>query len=86
MIELYPEEIPSSEDKAHSMPVRNITLCVTNACQLRCTYCYEHHKGNQYMSFETAKKYIDMIVFGTKGMDKFISADRHKFIVLEFIG
>ncbi len=86
MIELYPEIIPECTNELHGIAARNITLCVTSDCQLRCTYCYERHKGNQYMTFDTAKKYIDMIVYGTKGMDKYISEDRHKFITLEFIG
>lgn len=86
MIQLYPEIRASSQCNKGDIASRNITLCVTSDCQLRCTYCYERHKGNKYMSFETAKKYIDMIVYGTKGMDQYISEKKHKFVVLEFIG
>lgn len=65
---------------------KNVTFCVTNACQLRCTYCYEGHKGDDYMSFETAKKFVDMLIYGTKGMTQYVDQSKHKFIILEFIG
>lgn len=63
-----------------------ITFCVTNACQLRCTYCYEQHKGNKYMDFETAKKFIDLLLSGDKGMDKYISPENSPAVSIEFIG
>lgn len=38
----------------------NITLCVTEECNLRCKYCYLLHKNNvKKMNFETAKKAVD---------------------------
>ena len=83
MINLFPEVLNKEYD---GIAGRNITLCVTSDCQLRCTYCYEKHKGTDYMTFDTAKKYIDMIIDGSKGMDKYINEKYHKFIVLEFIG
>ncbi len=39
--------------------LRVITLTLTQSCNLKCSYCYEHHKSNKTMSFETAKKIID---------------------------
>lgn len=37
-----------------------VFMLITNEnCNLNCTYCYEHHKSNSYMSFETAKNIID---------------------------
>lgn len=30
--------------------VREVTFQVTNQCNLRCDYCYEHHKGPESMS------------------------------------
>ena len=78
---LYPELAEGDERTC-----RTVTLCVTTACQLRCTYCYERHKGDDYMTFETAKKYLDMIIYGTKGMREYIDPDVHKAMVLDFIG
>ena len=38
---------------------RQITLIIVESCNLNCTYCYEKHKENSSMSFETAKTIID---------------------------
>lgn len=41
------------------MDSRGITLTLTESCNLKCSYCYEHNKSNRVMSFETAKSIID---------------------------
>ncbi len=39
----------------------NITLCVTEECNLECTYCYMVGKNKfKKMNFETAKRIIDL--------------------------
>lgn len=39
---------------------KSITFCVTNDCNLRCSYCYIHNKNNEMdMTLGTAKKIID---------------------------
>lgn len=38
--------------------VYTCTLMVTHACNLRCSYCYEDHKADKYMSFAVAKNAI----------------------------
>lgn len=35
-------------------------LILTEACNLNCTYCYEHRKNHKMMSFETAKSILDI--------------------------
>ena len=41
----------------------NVTICVTEECNLECTYCYMVGKNNfKKMTFETAKKIVDFIV------------------------
>lgn len=37
-----------------------VILTLTNHCNLACTYCYEHNKEVQKMSWETAKRIVDM--------------------------
>ena len=37
----------------------SITLTLTDACNLGCTYCYERHKSINRMSFETAKDILE---------------------------
>lgn len=88
---LYPEyiatrETSNGEQEAERVLSRPITFCVTNACQLRCTYCYEQHKGNSFMNFETAKKFIDLILTGDKGMSQYITPEVSPAVILEFIG
>lgn len=39
---------------------RTSTLILTDDCNLRCSYCYLLHKTPQSMSWETAKKFIDL--------------------------
>lgn len=41
------------------MDYRDITLCIIEACNLNCTYCYENHKSSKKMDFDTAKQIID---------------------------
>lgn len=79
---LYPEY--STEDLEGL--ARNITFCVTSACQLRCTYCYEHGKGHESMSFETAKKFIDLLLNEEKGLDQYANKQKTPAVILEFIG
>lgn len=41
----------------------NVTLCVTEECNLACTYCYMVGKNNYHrMSFPTAKKIVDFLL------------------------
>lgn len=80
---LWPQ--PPRED-GETILARPVTLCVTNACQLRCTYCYEQHKGEQKMDIDTAKKFIDLILTGKGGMDEYINPEISPAAILEYIG
>ena len=60
---------------------RSVTLTLTNRCNLNCIYCYESGKNDRSMSFETAKKIIDletlqqgesMIIFELFGGEPFL--------------
>ena len=60
--------------------VITVTLCVTEACNLACKYCYMIHKNNfKEMSLETGKKIVDYILSDEMPIDD-------DSIVLEFIG
>jgi sulfatase maturation enzyme AslB (radical SAM superfamily) len=37
----------------------NLTLLVTENCNLQCRYCFEKNKRPTKMSFDVAKRYID---------------------------
>ena len=38
---------------------KTVTLFLTHACNLNCTYCYEHYKSNKKMTFLKAKEILD---------------------------
>ena len=42
-----------------------ISVLTTNACNLRCKYCFEHDKNGSNVSFATVKKFIDYVVDNT---------------------
>ena len=60
---LFPEYL-QNEERVLS---QTVTFQVTDDCNLACSYCYQIHKGKRRMPFETAKKFIDLIVSGEKG-------------------
>lgn len=81
---LYPEEI--GKLSINSSHVKDITLQVTDACNMACTYCYQHNKGHHSMSFETAKKFIDMILDADELVNSYITSTISRGAVLDFIG
>ncbi len=46
---------------------RVCTLMITHACNLNCLYCFEKHKSNKKMSFETARKILEKEYASYKG-------------------
>lgn len=67
-------------------PVKTITFQLTDDCNLRCTYCYQINKGKRVMSFETAKKFIDLLIEDSYKDDTFVSLKTTPGVVIEFIG
>jgi uncharacterized protein len=64
---------------------RGVTFQVTNQCNLRCSYCYEHNKCPGSMSIYTARKCIDTLFDMYDNDTDFIGKDI-KALVLDFIG
>lgn len=87
---LYPElTVDNRVGQAHGKErvlSRTVTLQVTDRCNLACTYCYQINKGVRRMSFETAKKFIDLLLTGEKGFSHYVDPSFSPAIVLEFIG
>lgn len=77
---LFPEEHPESSERRLA---RTVTFAVTDACSLRCTYCYQGIKAHHVMSFETARKFTDMLL---RGDSPYINPGNSPGIVIEFIG
>ena len=62
----------------YKKPVISITFQVTEDCCMACTYCYQHHKTPNKMTWETAKTVIDKILL--------LPEDKYASLILEFIG
>lgn len=54
---LYCRDLPEMKSVC-----RNVTFQITNACNLQCSYCYEHHKSTEKMTLETGKKIVDYLL------------------------
>lgn len=65
---------------------QNVTFQVTDDCNLCCSYCYQVKKGKRRMSFETAKKFIDLLISGEKGFYEYINPIKSPGLVVDFIG
>ena len=51
-----------SLDGFNNQTVRNVTFQVTGACNLNCSYCYEHCKECEAMTLDTGKKIVDYLL------------------------
>ena len=72
------------EESKNFFPSRSITLQVTDDCNLRCTYCYQHNKKSHLMDFETAKMLIDKLF--NNEIPEYLDTSELIGIVLDFIG
>ncbi|MGF6376840.1 uncharacterized protein M2140_001918 [Clostridiales Family XIII bacterium PM5-7] len=76
---LYPEYPPG-------MLAKSVTFQVTDDCNLACSYCYQTHKGKRRMSLDVAKKLVDLLLIGDKGIGSYIDPVTSPGIILDFIG
>ena len=67
-------------------PVKTVTFIVTNDCNLRCTYCYEHNKRGAEMTLETAKKAVDLMFESDADGGIWINPIDADGVIMEFIG
>ena len=66
--------------------LKTVTFIVTHQCNLRCTYCYEHHKSEEKMTLETAKKCIDLLFAEDAKHSPLVNEKDAHGIILDFIG
>lgn len=71
---------------AHKQLTHNITFQVTDACNLKCTYCYQINKGHHVMSMDVAKRFIDMILDPDPDTAEYIDSRNSIAVIIEFIG
>lgn len=73
-------------DQNHTKMARNITFQVTEDCNMNCTYCYQGHKQKNSMTFDIAKRFIDMILDQPDKLNNYCNPDDSIGVILEFIG
>ena len=76
----------SDKINRNNLLAKTVTFQVTDDCNLRCTYCYQINKGKRVMSFETAKKCIDMLIAESYTDESYVSIKTTPAIIIEFIG
>lgn len=64
---------------------RSVTFQVTDACNLRCSYCYQINKGHHVMPFSVAKKFVDYLLAADES-NTYINPTISPAIILDFIG
>lgn len=69
-----------------TMPVKTVTFQVTDRCNLCCSYCYQINKHTNVMSFETAKKFVDLMFEDYEREGSYLYKDNCKALIIEFIG
>ncbi len=81
LIDWFPEE-----HNFLDMKNRTFTFQVTDDCCMACTYCYQTNKSHHSMSFETAKKVVDMLLDMDNPCPYLDPYKNTSSIVFEFIG
>lgn len=88
---MYPEFAPPRNYYADGtektrLATRNVTIVVTEQCNLRCTYCYQHNKNNTRMTKERAKEIVDILFEEDAKNNQFINEIDARALILDFIG
>lgn len=65
---------------------RVVTFQVTDACNLCCTYCYQINKSTHRMSYDVAKRFIDMLLDADTESNDYLNPKNTSGVVIEFIG
>lgn len=82
---LFPRDI-DGEIHINDNRAKDITLQVTDACNMACTYCYQHDKGAHSMSFDTGKRFLDMILDSDDRTNQYITSENCNGAIISFIG
>ena len=61
-----------------------LTFQITDACNLKCTYCYQQNKQNHIMQLTTAQQTIKSLLDG--GYNPYIDINHIDELIIEFIG
>lgn len=86
LISNFTDDFGRMFDKPGELGVKTITFIVTHQCNLRCTYCYEHHKCDERMTLDTSKKIVDFLFDQDLHNSEMINPENTAAIILDFIG
>lgn len=70
------------------MDVKNISILLTEKCNLRCTYCYQSHEDHECgtsMTKEIAKEVVDFILDDTRG-NNYFNSEINQAVILDILG
>lgn len=73
-------------EERHVGSIRNITFQVTDACNLKCSYCYQINKSHNYMTKEIGEKIVDLLFKMYEEDNTPLINKSTKGIILDFIG
>lgn len=69
-----------------SYMAKETTFQVTEDCNMACTYCYQHNKKPNAMSFGIAKTYIDMLLDNDPKINSYYDSEKMIGATFDFIG
>lgn len=82
---LFPWEHDRKKE-TNKIQTPSITFQVTDACNLKCTYCYQINKGHHSMPLEIAQKFIDMLLENDQNTQQYLDTRACTGIIIDFIG
>ena len=83
---LFPTEFNTADDFFDECRmVKTITFQVTDDCNMACTYCYQICKKHHFLSFETAKIFIDKLLDLDNPLP-YANYKNARGLIIEFIG
>lgn len=83
----YATQMDNFFEREHRLySTRSLTFQVTEDCTLNCTYCYQKMKRKNSMTFDIAKRTIDMLFDNVLGVADYFPINDIPAIILEFIG
>lgn len=84
---IMPEAHTGYTDNGKRILSRTFTFKLTDDCNLACLYCYQSHKNAEHrMTWDVAKRAVDMLLTGENGMKDYIDPSYSPAIIIEFIG
>lgn len=65
---------------------KDITLQITDNCNMACSYCYQHSKNNHSMSFQTGAEFFERLLKNDKTIIDYCDLENSIGIIINFIG